>query len=166
LPEGVHIISQKTGEISEADILLAKSIGAIVVSFNSKIRPEVQKLAMTERVLAKNYNIIYEMIDEITDVLEGRQQAAVEQVFGTSRVLAKFPFEKTFAMGISVVDGRIARGDRVRLMRGEQIIGETTIASLRVGKNSQSKVEKGHEAGLVLNSALDFQVGDMLICHS
>ncbi len=166
LPEDVKIMAKKTGEVSEADILLAKSTGAIVVSFNSKIRAEVQKLAMTERVLAKNYNIIYEMIDEITDVLEGRQRAAVEQVFGTAKIMAKFPFEKTFALGIRVLEGRVARGDRIRIMRGEDTIGETTIASLRVGKDTQSKVEKGHEAGLVLATPLDFQLGDMLVCHS
>ncbi len=166
LPEAVKIIAKKTGEVSEADILLAKSTGALVVSFNSKIKPEIQKLAITERVLAKNYNIIYEMIDEITDVLEGRQRAAVEQVFGTAKIMAKFPFEKTFALGIRVMEGRVARGDRIRLMRGDQIVGETTIASLRVGKDVQSKVEKGHEAGLVLATPLDFQLGDMLVCHS
>ena len=166
LPAEVKIIAQKTGEVSEADILLAKSTGAIVVSFNSRIRPEVQKLALTERVLAKNYNIIYEMIDEITDVFEGRRHAALEQVFGTAKIMAKFPFEKTFALGIKVLDGRVARGDRIRVMRGDQTIGETTIASLRVGKDVQSKVEKGHEGGLVLATPLDFQLGDMLVCHS
>ena len=115
----MDIIQEKTGEISEADVLLAKSTGAIVVSFNSKIRPDVQKLALTEKVLAKNYNIIYEMIDEIKDVIEGRRQALVEEIYGTAKILAKFPFEKTFAAGISVMDGRVARGDRVRFMRGD-----------------------------------------------
>lgn len=166
LPEDIHIISKKTGEISEADVLLAKSTGALVISFNSKIRPDVQKLAITEKVLAKNYNIIYEMIDEIKDVLEGKQLAMLEEIYGVAQIQAKFPFEKTFAMGIKVLDGRVARGDKIRVMRGEESIGESTLASLRIGKNPASKVEKGHEAGAIANPYLDFQVGDVIICHS
>jgi translation initiation factor IF-2 len=91
----------------------------------------------------------------------------MEQIFGVAKILAKFPFEKTFAFGISVMDGRIARGDHLRIMRGEeQVIGETTMNSLRIGKNATSKVEKGHEAGVVINGTLDIQVGDMILSHS
>ncbi|CAN5122318.1 hypothetical protein BH11PAT1_BH11PAT1_2270 [soil metagenome] len=165
-PEKVNILSKKTGEVSEADILLAKSTGALVLSFNSRIRPDVQKLAITEKVLARNYNIIYEMIDEVKDVLEGKRLALVEEIFGVAQVLAKFPFEKTFVIGVKITDGRVARGDKVRIMRGDEVVGEGTLSSLRVGKNSISKVEKGHEAGLILTPLLDFQVGDVIICHS
>lgn len=164
LPEEVKVLSQKTGEITEADVLLAKSTGALVLGFNIKIRPDVQKLAFTEKVLVKNYKIIYEMLDEISDVLEGKALAQLEVILGQAKVLAIFPYEKTFAYGISVVEGRVARGDRVRVMRGETVVGETTMHSLRVGKNSTSKVEKGHEAGIVLNSKLDITIGDMLLC--
>ncbi len=166
LPKDVHIINKKTGEVSEADILFAKSAGALVLSFNSKIRPNVQKLAMTEKVLAKNYQIIYEMIDEVSDVLEGKRLAQMEEIYGTARVLAKFPFEKTFAYGVTVLEGRIARGDRIRIMRKDETIGETTITSLRVGKEQTSKVESGHEAGIVLGGGLDIEVGDVVVCHS
>jgi translation initiation factor IF-2 len=165
-PEGIKIVSQKTGEVSEADVLLAKSTGSILLSFNTKIRPELNTLAFAEKVLLRNYEIIYEMLEEVEDALEGKLQSQMEQVFGTAKVLAKFPFEKTFAFGISVVEGRIARGDRLRIMRGEEIVGETTLTSLRVGKNATSKVEKGNEAGFIPTQTLDIQVGDMLISHS
>lgn len=165
-PEGIKIVSQKTGEVSEADILLAKSTGSILLSFNTKIRPELQTLAFTEKILLRNYEIIYEMLDEVEDALEGKLQSQMEQVYGTAKVLAKFPFEKTFAFGISVVDGRIARGDHLRVMRGDDVIGETTINSLRIGKNATSKVEKGNEAGFIPTQGLDIQVGDMIISHS
>lgn len=166
LPEKASIVTEKTGEVSEADILMAKSTGSIVLSFNSKIRPDVQKLAMTEKVLAKNYQIIYEMLDEIKDVLDGKAQALLEDIYGTAQVQAKFPFEKSFALGIKVMDGRVARGDKVRVLRGETVMGEATLTSLRVGKDTTSKVEKGHEAGVVLTPFLDFGVGDVLLCHS
>jgi translation initiation factor IF-2 len=166
LPEEVTIVSKKTGEITEADILLAKSINGIVLGFNSKLRPDVQKLATTEKVLARNYQIVYEMIDEIKDVLEGKRLAGIEQVFGQAQVLAKFPFEKTFVLGIKVLEGRVARGDKARIMRGETEMGEGSVTSLRIGKNPSSKVEKGHEAGIIISPVLDFQPGDMVICHS
>lgn len=166
LPEEVKPILQKTGEVSEADILLAKSTGSIALSFNTKIRPEVLRLAMTEKVLLRNYSIIYEMLDEIKDALEGKLQAQMEQIYGKATVLAKFPFEKKEAYGIRVNDGRVARGDKIRLLRGSGVIGETTISSLRIGKNPASKVEKGHEAGILISTAIDIQVGDMLLSHS
>lgn len=165
-PKGIKIVAQKTGEVSEADVLMAKSTESLLLSFNTKIKPDLITFAFAEKVLLRNYDIIYEMLDEVNDALEGKLQSQMEQIYGTARILAKFPFERTFAFGISVMDGRIARGDRIRIMRDEEVVGETTINSLRIGKNSTSKVEKGHEAGLVFNGGLDIRVGDVLLSHS
>ena len=166
LPEGIKIVLQKTGEVSEADVLTAKATGSILLSFNTRLKPDITSLAYTEKVLVRNYEIIYELLDEVKDALEGKLQSQMEQIYGIAKVLAKFPFEKTFAFGISVMDGRIARGDRLRVMRGEDVVGETTMQSLRIAKNATSKVEKGHEAGVVLAGTLDIQVGDMILSHS
>jgi translation initiation factor IF-2 len=166
LPEGIKLVHQKTGEVNDADVLMAKSTGSILLSFNTKLKPDIITLAYSEKVLLRNYEIIYELLDEVKDALEGKIQSQMEQVFGSAKVLAKFPFEKTFAFGISVLDGRIARGDRLRVLRDDEIVGETTINSLRIGKNMTSKVEKGHEAGVVLNGVLDIQVGDVILSHS
>ncbi len=166
LPKEVKIILQKTGEISEADILLAKSTDSIALSFNSKLRPEIIRLAMTEKVLLRNYTIIYEMLDEVKDALTGKLQAQMEQIYGRAKVLAKFPFEKTFAFGIQVTERRVARGDRIRVLRGETVVGETSISSLRVGKNPVSKVEKDHEAGILIANPIDIEAGDVILSHS
>ena len=169
LPKEVHIMLQKTGEVSPADVLLAKSTGSILLGFNAKISPPVANLARQEKVLMKNYTIIYELLDEVADVLEGKQLALVEEIFGRAKILASFPFEKTKVLGVKVLEGRVAKGDKVRLMRpsadGDEIIGESAIISVRQGKNSISKVEKGLEAGVIISPFLDFTIGDMLICH-
>lgn len=169
LPKEIDIVLQKTGEISTADILLAKSMNAIVLGFNIKIKPEILKFASQEKVLVKNYRIIYELIQEIKDVLEGKKLALVEEVYGKAKIIASFPFEKTKVLGIKVLEGRLARGDKVRLISpsadGEEILGESTVTSVRVGKNPVSKVEEGHEAGILLSPFLDFTIGDMIICH-
>ncbi len=165
MPGRIKIVSTKTGDIETSDVLFAKSVGAIILGFNIKLKPEVLKLAATEKVLLKNYLIIYEMMDEINDFLEGKIQSLQEVIYGTAKILARFPFEKTEVMGISVLDGRIARGDRIRLVRGEEILGESNVSSLRLGKENASKAEKGQEAGIIISPFLDFTIGDMIISH-
>ena len=166
LPEGIKVVKQKSGEVTDADVLFAKSTGSILISFNTKVKPDIISQAIAEKVLVRNYDIIYELLEELSDALEGKLQSQMEQIYGTAQILAKFPYEKTQAYGISVADGRIAKGDRLRIMRGDEVVGETTINSLRVGKNPTSKVEKGNEAGLVLNGGLDIRVGDVILSHS
>ena len=166
LPEGIKLVSQKTGEVTDADIILGKSTGSIILSFNTKIKPEMAILAKSEKILLRNYEIIYELLEEIHDAQEGKLLSQMEQVFGKAKILAKFPYEKTFAFGVSVTEGRIARGDHVRVMRGETKIVETTISSVRIGKDPTSKVEAGKEAGTVLANPLDILVGDVILSHS
>ncbi|PIP74705.1 MAG: hypothetical protein CO135_02565 [Candidatus Levybacteria bacterium CG_4_9_14_3_um_filter_35_16] len=166
LPKELRVASSKPGDIESSDVLFAKSVGAVVLGFNIKIKPEVLKLAATEKILLRNYNLIYEMIDEVKDLLEGKRLSMQEQVYGTAKVLASFPFEKTKVLGILVLDGRIAKGDRVRLIREDETIGESHVLSVRQGKEQTSKVEKGQEAGIVISPLLDFTIGDMLICHN
>lgn len=165
IPPEINVALAKTGDITTTDILLAKSINAIVLGFNIRIRPEIVKFASQEKVLAKNYKIIYELISEVKDVLEGKQLAMVEEIYGRAKILASFPFEKTKVLGIKVLEGRVARGDKIRLIRKEEIIGESTINSVRTGKNVVSKIEEGQEGGIILSPSLDFTIGDMLICH-
>ena len=166
LPEAVYLANYKTGEISEADILHAKSIGAILLTFNTRIKPDLIKFAQTEKVLVKNYTIIYEMLDEIGQVIEGKQLAMMEQIYGTATVQATFPFDKSTVFGLRVMDGRVAKGDKIRIIRGETPVGEAQIASLRQGKNVVSKVEKGQECGILISPLLDITIGDMILCHS
>lgn len=166
IPENVKFVVQKTGDIEVSDVLFAKSTGAIVLGFNVRIKPEVQNLARTEKVPVKTYNIIYEMIDEISDFVQGKIDALQEDIYGIAKVLAKFPFDKTFVCGVKIQEGRLAKGDKVRLLRGEEIVGESHITSVRKGKDQTSKIEQGEEGGIILTPYLDFTIGDMLISHS
>ncbi len=166
LPEKVRFIVKKTGEIEVSDVLFAKSTGAIVLGFNVKAKPEVANLARTEKVLIKTYTIIYEMIDEISDFIQGKIEALQEEILGIAKIIASFPFEKTKVCGIKVAEGRIAKGDKVRLVREDILIGESHINSVRKGKEQTSKIEQGEEGGIILSPSLDFTIGDMLISHS
>jgi translation initiation factor IF-2 len=166
IADKVNIISQKTGDIEPSDILFAKSVGGIVLGFNLKIKPQTVQFAQTEKVVLKNYNLIYEMIDEVNDFVEGKKIAEEEKIFGKAKIIARFPYEKTEVLGISVLEGRIAKGDKIRLLRSEDTLGESSISSVRQGKDQVSKVEKGNQAGVLLAPFLDFQVGDVVISHS
>ena len=165
LPKEINVVSQKTGDIASSDIFFAKSTKAIILGFNIKINPEVSRLASAEKVLVKNYSLIYELIDEITDVLKGKELELEEKILGTAKVLASFPFEKTKVLGVIVLSGRIARGDKVRLERNGEAVGESKIISLRSGKDPVSKAEKGEQAGAIISPFLDFAIEDMLICR-
>lgn len=166
LPEGIRVILSKTGDVSEADVLMAKQVGAFVLTFNVKLKPEVMKFALQEKVLLKNYTIIYELLDELKDAKEGKVLSGMEQVYGGAQILASFPFEKTQVLGVRVVEGRIAKGDKIRLIRDDIVIGESTIVSLRKGKETASKAEKNEEAGIIISPFLDFRIGDAIIAHS
>lgn len=161
----LNIMLQKTGEVTPADVALARSVGAVILGFNAKIPLSIEKLARDEKVIMRNYQIIYEMLSEIEDFLEGKRLSLEEKIFGKAKIMASFPFDKKKVLGVTVLEGRVAKGDRVRLERGEEIVGEGMIASLRQGKEQVSKAEAGSEAGVLLANDLDFQLGDVLISH-
>lgn len=165
LPKEIVIILKKTGGISPSDILLAKSANAILIGFNIKISSDILNLARNEKVLLKNYHLIYELIDEMTEVIKGKNLVIEEEILGRTKILASFPYEKTQVLGIKVLEGRIARGDKVRIKHNETILGESVITSVRQEKTIVSKVEKNEECGILISPFIDFTIGDMLISH-
>ena len=109
---------------------------------------------------------LYELLEELSDAAEGALHLEVaETVLGQGQVLAKFPFDQGFVAGTRVIEGRFARGDLVRVARGESEIGRGKIKSLRIGKEENSKVEVGKECGVLLDGPIDFQPGDSIICY-
>ncbi len=165
LPKEIVVTMKKTGDIMSSDVFLAKSTKSIIIGFNVGVKGDIMQVARTEKVLIKNYAIIYELLDELQDVLDGKALAREEEIFGEAKILASFPFEKTKVLGIKVLGGRVAKGDKVRLMHEDSIGGESTITSVRQGKNTVSKIEQGSEGGVILAPFLDFTIGDVLICH-
>lgn len=174
IPEGINVLSSEVGEISEADVLLAKSTGALVLGFNVKAGNAVSKLAESEKVLVRTYKIIYELLDEMEDAAQGAlEDPNAETILGVGQIVAEFPFDKTKIAGTKVTDGRIARGDMVRIMRvdtskedGELTVGTARVKSVRTGKEEVTKVEKGKECGLLFDTEVDFKPGDAIISYS
>jgi translation initiation factor IF-2 len=167
LGDYVDIVTAGVGEISDADVLMAKSTGAFVIGFNVKLKTEIEKLAQIEGVICRTYTIIYELLDELHDVIEGAMEVITkERELGKGRVLAEFPFNGVRIAGIKVMSGRIAKGDQVKVMRGEEEIGKAKIKSVRHGKAEETRMDVGDDCGLLFDRVVDFAIGDDIIAFT
>lgn len=160
----VDIVSSGTGIIGEADVKLAASTKAIILGFNVKTAPTASKLAENEHVLIQTYNIIYELLDDIEDVVEGMvKPGVVEEVLGKGNIIAEFPFGKGERIaGCRVVDGGFTKGTKMRILRDGEPVGESRLKSLRKVKEEVNRVEKGNDCGMIFDPPVDFVVGDVV----
>lgn len=160
---GLRIISQGYGDISEADVFLAKTTKAFVVGFKVKVSDKAQEVARFEKVKIKIYDVIYKLLEEITEVLESLGETDIGEVFGRAKIIAEFPFNNKRIAGVKVIEGRIARGDAISLEREEEKIGMARIKSIKRFKEEVNKSEVGEESGILIDPNLDFKVGDMIV---
>ncbi|KKR31438.1 MAG: Translation initiation factor IF-2 [Candidatus Gottesmanbacteria bacterium GW2011_GWC2_39_8] len=159
----LEILLSAVGNITESDILLAKTAGAFVIGFNMKPSTQVTKLAESEKVLIKTYNIIYEMLDELEDVVKALREGGIDKILGEAQIMARFDMKDGVIAGVKIVSGKISRGDQIKVLRGKVEVGRAKIKSLRHAKDNISHAEPGTEAGLILSNKLDFSVGDSII---
>lgn len=160
----VDYISTGTGDIGEENIKLAASVGAIVIGFNVKVAPTAQKMAENEHVLIRTYNIIYELLEDVEEVVNTLLEVGqLEEVLGKANIIAEFPHGKSEKIaGCRMIEGTIAKGQRIRIIREKEIIGETKLKSLKKVKEEVNKVEKGNDCGMLFDPAVDFVIGDVV----
>jgi len=163
LPDEVVVIQADTGLINGSDIELAKTTGAMVIGFNVRLSTKVQKLAEMEAVTVKTYQIIYDLLEDIEKkVLKLMEPTIDETVLGEAEILAEFTINGERIAGSRVTKGRINQKDRLHLRRGEKILGNCRIKSLKIGKVNVEEAKTGDEFGAILSPNLDFVIGDML----
>ena len=160
----VRVIRSGSGNITESDVLLAIASKAIIIGFNTTPEPGARRLAETEGVDIRSYDVIYNLVEDIqkamTGMLEPVYQAVVE---GHAEVIAVFSVRKHGKVaGARVTEGKLTRGASARLIRNGQVIKETTIDSLRHFKDDVREMTMGFECGLGLVGFDDFQVGDII----
>ena len=163
LSSKVDIILSGVGNISESDILLAKTAKTIIVGFNIEPSQNVVKLANSEKVLIKTFHLIYKLFEELDEVIEAIKKGNLVSILGEAKIIEIFSYKEDKIAGVKVISGRIARGDQIKLVRGEEEIGRAKIKSLRHGKEDISKVEQGKDGGVILSQKLDFLTGDSII---
>ncbi|MBI2330207.1 GTP-binding protein [Candidatus Daviesbacteria bacterium] len=158
----IDFIFSGTGDIGEENIKLAATVGAIVIGFNVKVASGAQKLAENEHVLIRNYNIIYELLEDVEEVVNTLLEVGqLEEVLGKANIIAEFPHGKLEKIaGCRMTEGTIAKGQKIRVVREGVLVGETKLKSLKKVKEEVNKVEKGNDCGMLFDPIVDFQIGD------
>ncbi|MEI7906459.1 MAG: translation initiation factor IF-2 [Bacteroidota bacterium] len=160
----IRVIHKGVGAISESDIVLAAASRAVIVGFHVRPNLNARRLAETEKVDIRLYSIIYDAINEIKNALEGLLAPTVtEEIVATVEVRDTFKVPKIgLVAGCFVLDGKITRNSKVRLVRDGVSVFTGGLASLKRFKDDVKEVEKGFECGLGLENFNDVKVGDVL----
>ena len=160
----VNLIRLASGGITENDILLAIASDAIVIGFNSKPEPGARALAHQTGIEIKNYDIIYNLIDDVQKALTGLLEPVYKEVLeGSATIRAVFSLSKRIkAAGIYVNDGRIARDSTIHILRDGERMFVGPITSLKHFKDDVREVTSGFEGGLAVEGFSDYQEDDVL----
>lgn len=160
----VQIIHSGVGPITESDVMLASASEAIIIGFQVRPTSSARQLAEREQVDIRLYSIIYQAIEEIRDALEGLlSPERTERVLGVAEVREVFKIPKVGTVaGCRVVEGRLRRSDRIRLIRDGVVIYEGAIASLKRFKDDVREVQSGYECGVGIENFNDIKVGDQI----
>lgn len=160
----VNIIHKSVGQITESDIMLAAASDAIVIGF--QVRPSVnaRKIAEQEEIDIRLYSIIYDAIEELKSAMEGMLKPKVEE-----KVTASIEIRETFRIskvgtiaGCMVLEGKVARNNKVRVIRDGIVVFTGELGSLKRFKDDVKEVAKGYECGLNIANFNDIKVGDIV----
>jgi len=160
----VRVIHSGSGSITESDVLLALASKGIIIGFNSRPEPGAQRLAETEGISIRYYNVIYELVKDVDKALKGMLEPTyTEVVEGQAEVLAVFDTgKKGKVAGVSVKEGRLRRDSLARVIRKGESIHESRINSIRRFKEDVKEIATGFECGIKIEGFADFQVGDII----
>ena len=163
----INILHAETGNIGENDVMLASASKAIVIGFNVQADAAAHRLADTERVSIRTYDIIYRLLEDVEKALKGLLEPVEREVIiGHAEVRALFRVSKLgFIAGCRVSDGELRRNGRMRVLRNKQVITEGEVGSLRHLLEDVREVRQGFECGVSLKGFNDFVVGDFLECY-
>jgi translation initiation factor IF-2 len=163
----LELIHVGVGPISESDVLLATASNAVIVGFNVKVENQAASAAKREGIQIKLYSIIYELIDQVKEAMVGLLDPEIrESVVGHAEVRQIFELSKGTVAGCYVVDGRILRSGRARVLRRRQPIYDGGIATLRRFQDDVKEVRAGVECGIKLGDFTEYEVGDIIECYN
>ena len=164
----VRFISGSVGAINENDVSLAQAANALIVAFNTKTDFKAKVLAEKYKIEIKNSKIIYEVIEYITEKINKMVTPKYKEVVtGHAEIRATFKASKVgLIAGTYVLDGKISRNSKVRVMRGDKKIYEGEIATIQREKNEAKEVDAGFECGVTFDGFKDFVIGDTFETYS
>ena len=159
----VSVVHKGVGQITETDVMLATASDAVIIGFN--VRPSLQasKLAEHEGVEIKTYSIISDAIDEVKSAMEGMLEPKIqEKVLGVAEIKETYKFDKATVAGCMVVEGKIARNNRIRLVRDGIIVHTGELGSLKRFKDDVKEVSNNMECGMIVKNYNDVRPADMI----
>lgn len=160
----VNVVAGGVGGITETDINLAITAGAVMFGFNVRADVSARKLAETEGVDLRYYSVIYDLIDDVKQALTGMLSPEMrEEIVGTAQVRDVFKSPKLGAIaGCMVIEGTIYRNNPIRVLRDNVVIYEGELESLRRFKDDVAEVRNGFECGIGVKNYNDVRVGDQI----
>ena len=164
----IKILHTGVGEINESDVTLAIATGSTIIGFNVKTNVQARNLAKRDNIKIKNYSIIYEVIDEVNKMMKGTLEPEFkETLIGNALVKKIFKVSKSDNIaGCEIIDGYVTSKSKVKVLRNDEIIHNTDVASLRREKNEVKEVKAGQECGIGLFNFSAFQENDSLEFYS
>ncbi len=160
----VNVIYKGVGAITESDVTLASSGNGFIVGFNVRALPHARDIAKRDGVDIKYYSIIYELIDDVKNLLTGLLKPDIsESITGNVEIREVFNISKIGNIaGCMVKDGLISRKSQIRILRDNIVIHKGQISSLKRFKEEVSEVKSGFECGVMLENYSDIKVGDII----
>jgi len=160
----IQIIHSASGKITESDISLASASDSIIIGYNSKPSPTILEEAKKENVEVRNYDIIYELTEDIKKAMIGLLDPIIkEKTIGKAEVKKTFHIPRIGAIaGCLVKEGKILRKALIRIIREGDVIHEGHISSLKHLKNNVTEVKRDYECGIGIENFKDIQVGDTI----
>lgn len=162
--KNIEIILKAIGEINQSDVFLAKSTKSVVIGFSVKPNKQAEDLAKQEKVVIKTYKIIYELLEELTEVsrIIKEKEEREKNLKGEAKILATFVIEGEKIFGVRVNKGKLNINDEVQIFRKNKLIGKTKLVSLKTRAKTISEVKKDQEAGMIFFPQLDITIGDVV----
>ncbi len=160
----VNVIRDAVGAVTESDVMLASASDAVILAFNVRPVGDARAVAEREGVEIRHYSVIYRAIDDLRSAMQGMlAPAEVEETLGTVEVRQLFRASRVGTIaGSHVIDGKVTRGSRVRLIRDGTVVYDGEIASLRRFNDDIREVSAGFDCGIVLRDFADIKEGDVL----
>ena len=160
----VNVIHKAVGQISESDVMLASASNAIIIGFQVRPSVDARKAAEREEIDIRLYSIIYDAIEELKAAMEGLLSPEIkEEITATIEIRETFKISKVGTIaGCMVKEGKVKRGNKVRLIRDGIVIYTGELASLKRMKDDVKEVSSGFECGLNIANYNDIKVGDII----
>ncbi len=160
----VSVIHKGVGAITESDVALANSSKGFIVGFNVRALPHARDAAKRDGVDIKYYSIIYELIDDVKNLLSGLLSPDIsENITGNVEIREVFSISKIGNIaGCMVKEGIISRNSKIRLLRDNVVIHTGNLASLKRFKEEVKEVKNGFECGVMLENYSDIKIGDVI----